>query len=78
MSTAKPLRVAMYVRVSTDSQTTDNQKRDLLKYIEARGWELVEIYEDKGKRLERGLFTCVASSGLAISPKTPIPPQVAF
>jgi DNA invertase Pin-like site-specific DNA recombinase len=50
MSSLKPLRVAMYFRVSTDSQTTDNQKQDLNRYIEARGWEVVEIYEDKGKR----------------------------
>ena len=41
-------RVALYVRVSTDGQTTANQRRELIKVAKARGWELVEVYEDTG------------------------------
>lgn len=39
--------VAVYVRVSTQEQSTDLQLSDLKKYIEARGLSLYSIYEDK-------------------------------
>ncbi|MDQ7090306.1 MAG: recombinase family protein [Methylococcales bacterium] len=41
-------RVAIYIRVSTDGQTTENQKRELLNVAEHAGWEITEIYEDAG------------------------------
>lgn len=41
-------RVAFYLRVSTDSQTTDNQRRDLQKLAEYRGWTVVGEYVDHG------------------------------
>jgi len=41
-------RVALYLRVSTGQQTTDNQKADLLKAIERHGWQLVGVFEDAG------------------------------
>jgi len=41
-------RVAIYLRVSTDGQTTENQKRELLAVAERAGWEITEIYEDAG------------------------------
>ena len=40
-------KVAIYLRVSTKSQSTDLQRQHILEYIQARGWELVETYEDK-------------------------------
>ena len=42
------MRVALYVRVSTDEQTTENQKRDLLRFCESRKWEVVRMFEDVG------------------------------
>jgi DNA invertase Pin-like site-specific DNA recombinase len=46
---AKPLRAALYLRVSTaDGQTTENQRLALTKVAEHRGWEIVQTYEDAG------------------------------
>jgi DNA invertase Pin-like site-specific DNA recombinase len=41
-------RAALYVRVSTDHQTVDNQIRELTQVAERRGWTVVEIYRDAG------------------------------
>jgi DNA invertase Pin-like site-specific DNA recombinase len=41
-------RVALYVRVSTDGQTVDNQLQELRQIAERRGWEVVETYSDAG------------------------------
>ena len=41
-------RVGIYLRVSTDQQTTENQRRVLLEVAERSGWEVVGIYEDHG------------------------------
>ena len=35
-------RAAIYVRVSTDRQTVENQVSALTKAAEARGWQIVE------------------------------------
>ncbi len=40
-------KVAIYVRVSTTDQSTELQLKDLLKYVDAREWDVYEIYEDK-------------------------------
>jgi len=40
--------VAIYTRVSTDHQTTENQERELREVAERMGWEIVEIYRDEG------------------------------
>jgi DNA invertase Pin-like site-specific DNA recombinase len=45
---AKPKRAALYVRVSTDAQTLENQIRELTEIAERRGWQVVEIYRDAG------------------------------
>ena len=45
---AKPLRVGLYLRVSTTDQTTDNQRLDLERVAEQRGWRIVETYVDHG------------------------------
>lgn len=45
---AKPHRAALYVRVSTNEQTTDNQKQALQLVAERRGWQIVQTYADEG------------------------------
>jgi len=42
------MRAALYLRVSTDGQTTDNQRRVLTKLAEHRGFEIVHEYQDQG------------------------------
>ena len=46
-STAQ-IRVAIYSRVSTDHQTTENQERELLERAGRTGWEVVRVYRDNG------------------------------
>lgn len=41
-------RVGIYLRVSTDSQTTDNQRRELEAVAKRSGWQVVDFYEDAG------------------------------
>jgi DNA invertase Pin-like site-specific DNA recombinase len=41
-------RAAIYVRVSTDRQTIENQLRELRQIAERRGWEVVHEYHDAG------------------------------
>ena len=41
-------RVAIYARVSTDSQSTDNQLRELRQVAERHGWSVVAEYIDQG------------------------------
>jgi Resolvase, N terminal domain len=41
-------RAAIYVRVSTDKQTIENQVRELRQIAERRGWQVVEEYSDAG------------------------------
>jgi DNA invertase Pin-like site-specific DNA recombinase len=41
-------RAALYVRVSTDKQTVENQISALTKIAKARGWQVVETYSDAG------------------------------
>jgi DNA invertase Pin-like site-specific DNA recombinase len=44
----KAKRVAIYTRVSTDGQSVENQRRELLAVAERRGWEVVQDYSDHG------------------------------
>jgi DNA invertase Pin-like site-specific DNA recombinase len=41
-------RVALYLRVSTDKQTVQNQREALAKVATARGWDIVTEYNDAG------------------------------
>ena len=41
-------KAAIYVRVSTDKQTVENQLRELHQIAECRGWEVVHEYHDAG------------------------------
>lgn len=42
------MRTAIYLRVSTDEQTTENQRLELESWAERAGHEVVDIYEDAG------------------------------
>ena len=44
MNNGKP--VALYLRVSTDGQTTENQQLELERTAEHAGWQIVGTYED--------------------------------
>ena len=41
-------RAAIYLRVSTDGQTTENQRLELERVARQAGWEVAEVYEDAG------------------------------
>ena len=41
-------RAAIYIRVSTDGQTVDNQRLELEQAAERAGWEIVSVYDDDG------------------------------
>ena len=43
-----PTKVALYLRVSTDGQTVGNQERELREVAEAKGWQIVDVYADRG------------------------------
>src|SRR5438874_9288313 len=45
---AGPKRAAIYLRVSTSGQNTDNQRLELEQIAERRGWTITEVYEDFG------------------------------
>src|SRR4051794_21487911 len=39
-------RAAIFTRVSTDKQTTENQLQRLREVVERAGWHLVDVYEE--------------------------------
>jgi DNA invertase Pin-like site-specific DNA recombinase len=41
-------RIAIYLRVSTSKQDTENQYRELEVVAERSGWQVVKVYEDAG------------------------------
>jgi DNA invertase Pin-like site-specific DNA recombinase len=45
---SRPKRVALYARVSTDGQTTENQRRELRAAVERNGWTIASEYIDHG------------------------------
>lgn len=57
-------RIAIYSRVSTDDQTTENQERELREIADRMGWQVVEVYTDQGisgakKRDQRPAFNAM-------------------
>jgi DNA invertase Pin-like site-specific DNA recombinase len=42
------VRAAIYLRVSRDDQTTENQRLVVARVAEHRGWMIVQTYEDQG------------------------------
>ena len=53
------LRVALYLRVSTEDQDLAGQERELVEYANLRGWKIVAAYREKTSatgRVERTQF----------------------
>ena len=48
MSHSKPRRVAIYARVSTSSQTVENQFQELREVAKRNGWQIVAELSDNG------------------------------
>jgi len=44
----KPKRAALYLRVSRDGQTTENQRLALEAVASQRGWTVTNVYEENG------------------------------
>jgi DNA invertase Pin-like site-specific DNA recombinase len=44
----KPKRAALYLWISTDGQTTENEQRALQAVASQRGWTVVASYDDNG------------------------------
>lgn len=47
------MKAAIYCRVSTDDQHTENQLPILKQWASDRGWEVSRIYEDTGSAFQR-------------------------
>ena len=58
------MRVAIYTRVSTTHQKTDNQHHELRRVASARGWNVVETFTDEGISGAKGRFDRPALDGL--------------
>src|ERR1700742_782783 len=44
----KQKRVALYLRVSKEDSTTENQRRQLQAVAERHGWQVMAVFEDDG------------------------------
>ena len=55
MSRTQPSRVALYARVSTDKQSTENQLRELREVAVRLGWNVVGEFVDRGISGAKGL-----------------------
>src|ERR1700757_3779733 len=55
MSNQNVIRAAYYVRISTEAQELDNQRGEIIPFIERRGWKLVHPFEDvmSGRKREK-------------------------
>jgi DNA invertase Pin-like site-specific DNA recombinase len=49
------IRAAYYLRISTETQELDNQRAEIMPFIERRGWKLVHAFEDvmSGRKTEK-------------------------
>src|SRR6266446_2280194 len=50
-----PIRAAYYLRVKSEAQELENQRREILPFIDRRGWKLVHTFEDvmSGRKSEK-------------------------
>ena len=48
MTKTESRTIAIYSRVSTDSQTTENQERELREIATRMGWSILKVYRDEG------------------------------
>jgi hypothetical protein len=62
----KPKRAALYVRVSTDHQSVENQVRELKQVAERRGWTVIAA-------TPASMVPRDATSGLASMPCSRMP-----
>ena len=67
-------RVGIYLRVSTDSQTTENQRRELEAVATRSGWQVINFYEDAGISGAKGRDKRSAAEGRrpSTAPSSPI------
>lgn len=42
------MKVALYLRVSTNQQTCENQRLELEKHCDRMDWKIVKVYMDEG------------------------------
>ena len=64
MAKTKSHTIAIYSRVGTDSQTTENQERELREIATRMGWSIMKVYRDEGvsgakSRAERPAFNAL-------------------
>ena len=62
-------RAAIYLRVSTDEQTTENQERALREVAARSGHEIVAVYRDDGIRGRRAATSVPASTPCTRTPR---------
>ena len=48
MTKTESRTIAIYSRVNTDSQTTENQERELREIATRMGWSILKVYRDEG------------------------------
>jgi signal transduction histidine kinase len=55
MSDQNVIRAAYYLRISTEAQELDDQRGEIMPFIERRGWKLVHPFEDvmSGRKSEK-------------------------
>jgi DNA invertase Pin-like site-specific DNA recombinase len=51
-----PKRAAIYLRTSTTDQNAENQRLELERIVERRGWTVAGIYEDLGVSGAKGRY----------------------
>ena len=54
LAMGEAMRVAIYARVSTTGQTTDNQLTELQRVAQRHGWDIVAVYTDNGTSGAKG------------------------
>ena len=64
MAKTKSHTIAIYSRVGTDIQTTENQERELREIATRMGWSIMKVYRDEGvsgakSRAERPAFNAL-------------------
>ena len=55
MSNQNMVRAAYYLRISTEEQELENQRGEIIPFIERRGWKLIHPFEDvmSGRKTEK-------------------------
>ncbi len=48
------IRAAVYIRVSTEEQTAENQLPEIKRFCQARGWEIAQVYAEQESAWQQG------------------------